>query len=113
MDSVHIISPRKITLQDLRPILSQHWAVEDTAYGDLVVRGSSSRVYISNDPNPEPPETCSLILEHSGGLELLKQVLEVIGNDPGITIDNEFGTVLPGDAFVARLRFEPDWDWRT
>ena len=113
MDSVHIVSVREIALEDLRTILSRHWPVEDTAYGDLVVLGSGSRVYISKDPNPELPDTCCLILEHSGGLRLVKQVLEVIGNDPEVTIDNEFGTVLSGDAFIARLKADPDWDWRS
>jgi hypothetical protein len=31
---------------------------------------------------------------------------------PDVAVGNDFGTVLPGDRFVALLRERPDWDWR-
>ena len=41
----------------------------------------------------------------------MKKVIEVIADDPNVVADNDFGTVLPGDQFVAKIRAERGWDW--
>jgi hypothetical protein len=45
-------------------------------------------------------------------VELAKSILEKIADDFAVTVDNDFGTVLPGDQFVARCKSERGWDWR-
>lgn len=112
MDSITIIPNRSITLAELTLRVSQQWPVEQTPLNDLVIHGPSSRVYIRQGADVERPGIQCLFLDYSRGLQLVKQVLEIIGDDPKLTIDNDFGTVLPGNEFVARLRADPDWDWR-
>jgi len=43
--------------------------------------------------------------------DFVKRVLLGIADDPRIVVDNDEGTVLPGPAFVQKLREEPWWDW--
>jgi hypothetical protein len=45
-------------------------------------------------------------------MELAKVILERIADDSSLTVDNDFGTVLPGDEFVAKCRMNKGWDWR-
>jgi hypothetical protein len=47
-----------------------------------------------------------------GDVELVKCLVEDIANDPSLMVDNDFGTVLPGDQFVAKCKEDEDWDWR-
>jgi hypothetical protein len=110
MDTVYIESAKQIAPRDLRPILSQRWLVEDSAGGGLVVHGADSRVYILTEVDPDKPNRHQLLLNYSD-VGLVKAVLEVIADDPELVVDNDFGVVMPGDKFVARLRAEPTWNW--
>jgi len=92
-------------------VLSQQWVIGDSADEGLVVNGPHGRVYIHNDV-ADSPDSHILMLDYSGGAELIKKVLEVIADDPEVVVENDFGTALPGNEFVARLRSDPNWEWR-
>ena len=79
----------------------------------LVVHGSNGRAYVHLDPTPamEGPAEFGLFIDYFG-VELVKQILYEIADDPEVTIDNDFGTVLPGDQFIARCRSTKNWDWK-
>ena len=36
----------------------------------------------------------------------------MIADDPDLVVNNDFGTVLPGNQFVERIRWNAGWDWR-
>ncbi len=115
MDGVIITSANRAKLSacTVADTLRRFWPVEETGIKNrFVVEGCGSRVYFENDRDPNEPDRIQLVLEHSMGLNLIKKILEIIADDPEFVIDNEFSTVLRGDAFVARLRADPDWDWR-
>ena len=52
-----------------------------------------------------------LLVDYSD-VEFVKAVLEKIADDPALIVDNDLGTALSGDKFVARCKTEPDWNWR-
>ena len=70
-----------------------------------------SRLYLHLNPDREQADGARLLIDYSS-VELAKKVVEKIADDPSATVDNDFGTILPGDRFVARCRSERDWDWR-
>ena len=45
-------------------------------------------------------------------VELAKQVLAKFADDHSLLVDNDLGTILPGDEFVARIVSNPGWNWR-
>lgn len=108
MDEVVIRSTEPLVARELRALLSRRWRVQDHPEG-LVVFGAHSRVYVLNS---EPLDVHQLSLAYSDE-ELVKAVLEVIADDPNLTVDHDVGVVLPGNQFVARIRAEPEWRWRS
>jgi hypothetical protein len=42
---------------------------------------------------------------------LLGKVLACTVNRSDALVDNDFGDIEPGNAFVQRFREQPDWDW--
>jgi len=91
--------------------LSKDWRVETSSDNRLVVHGMNSRAYLYPDVESEKAGSCRLLLDYSD-IELAKSLVEKIANDPALTVDNDFGTVLPGNEFVARCKTEGGWDWR-
>ncbi len=116
MDCVVIESANEAKL-DARAVadaLQRFWPVKETGVANrFIIKGCDSRVYFETTRDDfERPGQLQLVFTHSMGLNLIKKILEVIGDDPELVIDNTFETALPGDEFVARLRADPDWDWR-
>lgn len=111
MDTIKITSNKRLCVSDLRPTLAQRWRVEDTEPHGLVVHGASSRVYLHLECSSPEGEGEELLVDYSD-VELVKQVIEVIADDSDLVVDNDFGTVLPGDGFVARIRTDKSWNWR-
>jgi hypothetical protein len=91
--------------------LSRIATVERSLEETLVVHGNNGRAYLYLDPALKGPNEFALLLDYSD-VELAKQILNEIADDPEVTIDNDFGTVLPGDQFLWRCRSTKDWDWR-
>jgi hypothetical protein len=106
METISISSQREISMTELRQTLAKHWRVEDATEGRLVVEEGNSRVYFAKSETPP-----GLSIDYSD-IELVKQVLKVIADRPDFIVDNDFGTVLPGDQFVGRIRFDKHWNWR-
>src|SRR5262245_11683887 len=111
MDTIKITSTKRPRMSDLRPALAQRWRTEDTESQGLVVHGESSRVYLHQKPNSLGGEGEELLVDYSD-VELVKQVVETIADDADVVVDNDFGTVLPGDKFVARIKADRSWNWR-
>ena len=109
METISIESSKWRPLQEIENVLVKHWRVERAGADTLVVHGTRGRAYLYADS--EKARSFRLLLDYSD-IELAKQLLEVIADDPDIVVDNDFGTVLPGNQFVARIRSERGWDWR-
>ncbi len=111
MDTVTITSKRNLSLDDLKPLISRHWTTK-AGQDRLVVEGPTSCVYIYHPlldgRNVDPKR---IYLDYHS-VDLIKKIIQVVGDDPELVIENDFGTVLPGDQFVARLRADSAWDWR-
>ena len=114
METVSIESRSPFSLKLIESILAQHgqyWRVEASTSNTLILHGNSSRAYLHPGSESKEPESHCLWLDYSD-VELAKRVLEVIADDPAVTVDNDFGTILPGNEFVARCKTEGGWDWR-
>ena len=94
-------------MEDYEKILSEQWRVEKSPNETLAVHSVQNRVYIHSNPETK----LSLLIDYSD-IEFVKNILVVIANTSEVTIDNDFGTVLPGDEFVTRCKAEPNWNWR-
>ena len=112
MNTIVITANKDISLDDLRRALRLHWPLLRTPTDRIAVEERNSRVYIYH-PRRQSGETDSrqIFLDYSW-TDLAKRVIQVIGDDPELIIDNDCGTALPGDQFVARLRSNKDWEWR-
>ena len=111
METLSVASKKPFSMKIIESTLSENWPVETSIHNDLVVHGATSRVYVCPEAKSEETPRYRLLLDYSD-VELVKSVLEKIADDPAFTVDNDFGTVLPGDEFVARCKAERGWDWR-
>lgn len=112
MDAVHVLFTKNVKREDLRSALAERWPVTTSPFYDLVIATDERRVYIDVESSPGSPDLTLVSLTHSCGLALVKQILLVIADDADALVDNEYGELMSGDAYVARLREDPDWDWR-
>ena len=110
MDTIVLKSPKPFSISSIQGLLSKDWTVDLSDGETITVDGMSSRVYLHPHP-PTGDKKHQLWLDYSD-VEMVKKVIEKIANDARILVDNDFGTVLPGDEFVARLRTAPEWNWR-
>ena len=91
--------------------LAKDWRVEPSPDNTLVVHGARSRAYLHPDAESDDAGRYRLLLDYSD-VELAKSLLEKIANDAALSVDNDFGTVLPGNEFVTRCKSKGGWDWR-
>ena len=110
---------------DFMSRLEQAGKVTVEPNGIVVVTSEASRIYVVQDNavrDEFEPEELRLIaaliqvpifylLEFSD-LMFCKKVLEIAANDPKLMVDNDHGTILPGNEFVRILRNNQGWDWR-
>jgi len=111
MNTVVISATREISLDDVRALLARHWSLLKTPPDRLAIEESNSRVYLYHprlDSGATDPK--QLFLDYSSQ-ELVKSVILAIGDHADYVINNEYGTALPGDEFVARLRNGKTWEW--
>ncbi len=111
MDTIHILTKSVFSPKEIEGALARGYQVENPRGDSIVVHGLGSRAYLYLDDEMTASVFPSLLLDYSD-IELAKRVLEIIADDPDVTVDNDFGTVLPGDQFVARIRANSSWDWR-
>ena len=130
MDTILIMTPDSIGLSDFQSLLARHWPVESTGLGALVIQEGNARVYFHEDKDyakhiridgvasPQLREWFEKLgsarfftIDYSDQ-ELVRRVLEAIADDSEIVVDNDFGTVLRGNDFVAKLRADSKWNWR-
>jgi hypothetical protein len=110
MDTISIESQSPLSLQEASEALSRHWPVTTSSSDGIVVHGNKGRAYLYLEAvQGESPYR--LMLDYSD-VDLAKKILEVIADKPNIIVNNDFGTVLPGAQFVARIREDRGWDWR-
>jgi hypothetical protein len=111
METLGILSKRPLSLEVIEGTLSKDWAVESSAGGTLVVHANQSRAYLYLDDGSQEAAAYRMLIDYSD-VELAKKIVEKIASDPSLTVDNDFGTILPGDQFVSRCKSEASWDWR-
>jgi len=114
METISVKSKSPFSFKAIEAMLSQygqHWSIEASAGTTLTLLGDSSRAYLYLGADAKEPDMHCLWLDYSD-VNLAKRVLEVIADDPSLTVDNDFGTVLSGRQFADRCRAEPEWDWR-
>lgn len=97
----------------IRALLEKDWTVSAANENRLVVHDSNSRAYVytATSGAPQHQQNHGLLLDYSS-VKLAKAIVERIANSPSLIVDNDFGTVLPGDEFVARCKKNKMWDWR-
>ncbi len=54
-----------------------------------------------------------VVIDYSGGLELVKHVVERLVSGFAAVVDNDHGDLMTAEEFVGRLRDCPGWDWRS
>lgn len=111
MDTISIKFPKSFSLSAIKETLLQQWAVEASTDDTLVIHGNNTRSYLYPSTESQGAEELELFLDYSD-TEFAKSILERIADDSAVIIDNDFGTVLPGDQFVARCKSESGWNWR-
>jgi hypothetical protein len=110
VDTIVITSKKPFSLDAVRERLSPFWQVENTADGNIVAFGPSSRAYFITELS-EAGSHYELLLNYSD-VQFTKELLVLIADDAEVLIDNDFGLVLPGNEYVARIRSDKNWDWR-
>lgn len=63
------------------------------------------------EPSTKDRTPSRLLIDYSDA-ELAKAILAVMANYDSVVVDNDFGTVVPGDEFVAMTREDENWNWR-
>jgi hypothetical protein len=111
METLTIESKETFSMGTLAGVLSRHWRVENSPGETLVVHGDRGRAYLHAENEAEPDGSSRLLLDYSD-IDLARRLLALIANDPTLMVDNDFGTVLPGDDFVALCQADKVWDWR-
>lgn len=110
METISIKSEEALSIEHIGRMLSQHWRVEISP-SEIVVHGDKGRAYVHSDTETEQQKIRCLLVDYSD-VELAKRLIGFIADNPEYTVNNDFGTILPGDEFVARCKAEPHWDWR-
>jgi len=110
LETLTITSTKPISLADLHAKISPLWPVEPSDDDSLVVQGASTRAYLYSSA-PVGSNLFEISLDYSD-VELAKSLLEIVADDADITVDNDFGTILPGNEFLSRCKTEKGWDWR-
>jgi hypothetical protein len=120
METILITSKKRINVNEINARLAVYWRVEGAAGNRLVIQEKESRVYVHLDllgtdavasACGDDKKTDRLYVDYSD-VGLVKRVIVAIGDQAALTIDNDFGTVLPGNEFVARIKSDPNWNWR-
>jgi hypothetical protein len=111
MDTISIKSDKFFRLGLIKQLLSQFFRIDEDADGGLTIHAKDSRVYLHFDRHIEHAEGTTILLDYSD-MEFVKKIIEVIADDPGVLVDNDFGTVISGDLFVARMKNENGWNWK-
>jgi hypothetical protein len=111
METLSIESKERLDLRAIAGMLSPSWRIETSPGNTITVHGEKSRAYLHPDTQMTEYGMNRLLLDYSD-IELAKKLIEIIADDPNLKVDNDFGTVLPGDKFVARCRADRGWDWR-
>jgi hypothetical protein len=113
MDTIVIESRKPFALEAIRAVLSEEWTVTSPDENRLVVHGGRDRAYIysATAKTSQSPSEYTLLVDYRT-VDMAKRILEKIANDPALTVDDQFETILPGDEFVVKCRKNPTWDWR-
>jgi hypothetical protein len=113
METLTINYAKPFSLELIRGAISQDWSVEASHANTLVVHGDGSRAYLHPDETLNASGRWYCLLVDYSDVELAKNLIERIADAPDVIVDNDFGTVLPGDQFVARIRAERKWNWHS
>lgn len=114
MEAVYIEAKNDITPLSFASLLSKHWNVHEIENGGICVNTNRASVYIHRNFEEclDGKRDKIYILYSYINLDLVKQVLVVIADNSEFIVDNDFGVILTGNQFVARIKEEPNWDWR-
>jgi hypothetical protein len=123
MESVIVVLNQYRSVDELVPTLraqgwSANWPDRVRCPNRLCVeeRISDAHVFVSSvvaDPTPDYPGKPLWVIDYLyKHLAFCKTLIMGIANDPCLLVDNGFGTVCPGDVFLARMRENPAWNWR-
>ena len=124
METVIIIAPYDYE-QVLASRMRDAWKVSVVAESAWTIEVGTRHVYLARNDmirdELEPADLQKLLelvrapvfysLDFSE-IELAKEVLAALVDDPVLVVDNDHGTVLPGPSFAQLLRERLDWDWR-
>lgn len=126
MQSVILITEKGYGIQRLTNLIAPlDCTIEEQSPTTVLIRNTSSHAWIRLDdkvmfdyesdeleeilaavPDPE-----FYVLE-SSDLLFIKGMLQGLGKNKGILVDNDHGDILTGSEFTQRLQDDPNWDWR-
>jgi hypothetical protein len=112
METLTIDSAEPFSLELIQQAILKNWPVEVSNAETLIVHGAGSRAFLHVDVTSSALGKHRLLLDYSD-VELAKSLVEAIADAPDVLVNNDFGTVLPGNQFVARIRAERGWNWRS
>jgi hypothetical protein len=124
LESVIVIAPREHSGELARRLVAR-WTQSSTGTERWVVDDGQARIYISRNDfvgRELEPERLARIIRtipdpvfytvDFSDLQLCRDVLAAIADDPALLVDNDHGVILSGAAFVDMLRTRREWDWR-
>ena len=109
MESLTLTAKNPFDLAALAEKLDLKWYLPETIPGQIAVVEDDRTVYLILD-DKEPQKT-RLYIQY-GNVGLVKRVFLEIADCPDYYVDNDFRTECPANEFAARIRNEPNWDWR-
>jgi hypothetical protein len=112
MDTISITFKQGFALENLRQVLTQHWCLLPTRQDQLAIQEDNSRIYFYADPSEKTSCPSQHLLIDYSNVDLVKKVLQTVADSPNCIIDNDFGTILAGNEFVARIKSQEGWNWR-
>ena len=89
MNTVVITAKTEISLDHLRLLLAPHWPLLKTPLDRLAIEESNSRVYIYHSKLDSGEKNAKEVYLDYSLTDLVQRVVQIIGDDPEILIDNE------------------------
>jgi hypothetical protein len=125
MESVLIITPRNVSINQLREAASLSCTPEDIADDGFVVQTVDSRIHVRPDDMivselevEQLSQIQNIIAEPAffvvdfSDIKLCKKIIVSVANRADFLVDNDHGVLCSGSDFVKTILEFPLWDWR-
>jgi hypothetical protein len=112
MQTVTITSTSNISLDEVREKVKARFHLRESPEDMVAIEENGTRVFIGQSELDSGENWRNEILLDYHSEELVKKVIELLADDSTLIVENDYGTKLPGDEFVARIRANKGWNCR-